>query len=225
MIFRMDATFQPFENRQQAGAELALALTHLKGTDSIVLAIPRGGVVVGYEVAAALGLELDVIVPRKIPAPEQEELAIGAVASWGDHERIIDEYSVRFLGVGEDYIERQVQIQLAEVNRRLQAYRGTTEPPQIAGRNVILVDDGIATGYTTRAAAVALRKLGAARVVLAVPVGPPDSVEMLRPFVDELVCLRTPTPFMAVGCWYRDFRQVSDAEVIDLLEKARSNTP
>ncbi|MGB9620733.1 MAG: phosphoribosyltransferase [Armatimonadota bacterium] len=219
----MDATFLPFDNRQQAGAELAQALAHLKGTDSIVLAIPRGGVVVGYEVASALGLELDVIVPRKIPAPDQEELAIGAVASWGDHECIIDEYSVRFLGVSEDYIERQVQIQLAEVNRRLQAYRGTTEPPNLSGRNVILVDDGIATGYTTRAAAVVLRKLGAARVVLAVPVGPPDSVEMLRPFVDELVCLRTPTPFMAVGYWYRDFRQVSDAEVIDLLERARSN--
>jgi putative phosphoribosyl transferase len=215
--------FEPFENRQQAGVELALALAELRGTDSIVLAIPRGGVVVGYEVATALGLELDVIVPRKIPAPGQEELAIGAVASWGDHERIMDEHSVRFLGVSEDYIERQVQIQLAEVNRRLQAYRGTTDPPNVVGRSVILADDGIATGYTTRAAAVALRKLGAARVVLAVPVGPPDSVEMLRPFVDELVCLRTPTPFMAVGYWYRDFRQVSDPEVIELLERARSS--
>jgi predicted phosphoribosyltransferase len=219
----MDAMFQPFENRQQAGVELALAMDDLKGTDSIVLAIPRGGVVVGYEVASALGLELDVIVPRKIPAPGQEELAIGAVASWGDHERIMDEHSVRFLGVSEDYIERQVQIQLDEVNRRLQAYRGTTEPPNVAGRNVILVDDGIATGYTTRAAAVALRRLGAGYVVLAVPVGPPDSIEMLRPFVDELICLRTPTPFMAVGYWYRDFRQVSDPEVIELLERTRSN--
>ena len=221
----MDAIFQPFENRKQAGAELALAMSALKGTDSIVLAIPRGGVVVGYEVASALGLELDVIVPRKIPAPGQEELAIGAVASWGDHERVMDEHSVRFLGVSEDYIERQVQIQLAEVNRRLQAYRGTTEPPNVAGRSVILVDDGIATGYTTRAAAVALRNLGAAQVVLAVPVGPPDSVEILRPLVDELICLRTPTPFMAVGYWYRDFRQVSDPEVIDLLERARAGSP
>ena len=215
--------FQPFENRQRAGAELAQAMSGLKGTDSIVLAIPRGGVVVGYEVASALGLELDVIVPRKIPAPGQEELAIGAVASWGDHERILDEHSVRFLGVSEDYIQRQVQIQLVEVNRRLQAYRGTTDPPNVARRNVILVDDGIATGYTTRAAAVALRKLGAARLILAVPVGPPDSVEMLRPFVDELICLRTPTPFTAVGYWYHDFRQVSDSEVIELLERARSN--
>jgi len=219
----MDAMFQPFENRQRAGAELAQAMSGLKGTDSIVLAIPRGGVVVGYEVASALGLELDVIVPRKIPAPGQEELAIGAVASWGDHERILDEHSVRFLGVSEDYIQRQVQIQLVEVNRRLQAYRGTTDPPNVARRNVILVDDGIATGYTTRAAAVALRKLGAARLILAVPVGPPDSVEMLRPFVDELICLRTPTPFTAVGYWYHDFRQVSDSEVIELLERARSN--
>ncbi|MCX8053048.1 MAG: phosphoribosyltransferase [Armatimonadetes bacterium] len=221
----MYRNYEPFDNRQQAGAELAAALNELKGTDSIVLAIPRGGVVVGYEVASALGLELDVIVPRKIPAPGQEELAIGAVASWGDHERIIDEHSVRFLGVSNEYIEHQVEIQLAEVNRRLQAYRGTTEPPNVEGRNVILVDDGIATGYTTRAAALALRKIGAGQVVLAVPVGPPDSVEMLRPFVDDLVCLRTPTPFMAVGYWYRDFRQVSDSEVIELLEKARGDSP
>ena len=220
----MDSMVQPFENRQQAGRELARELSAYRGTDSIVLAIPRGGVVVGYEVATELGLELDVIVPRKIPAPGQEELAIGAVASWGDHESIIDEHSVRFLGVSKDYIEQQVQIQLGEVNRRLQAYRGTTQPPSIAGRNVLLVDDGIATGYTTRAAAIALRKLGAARTVLAVPVAPPDSADALRPFVGELICLRTPTPFMAVGYWYLDFRQVEDAEVIELLERSRAQS-
>ncbi len=213
---------QAFETRQQAGAELARALDSYRDSDSIVLAIPRGGVVVGYEVARELDLELDVIVPRKIPAPQQEELAIGAVASWGDHEAILDEHSIRFLGVTQSYIEREVARQLEEINRRLLAYRGTKDPPQVAGRTVILVDDGIATGYTTRAAGIALRKLNAARVVLAVPVGPPDSIRALEPFFDEIVCLRTPEPFVAVGYWYNEFQQVSDAEVVELLEKAAS---
>jgi putative phosphoribosyl transferase len=213
---------EPFDTRQQAGKDLANALAKLKGVDCIVLAIPRGGVVVGYEVALALNVDMDVIVPRKIPAPMQEELAIGAVASWGDHERLLDERSVAYLGVSEDYIERAVETQLAEVNRRLLAYRGTTDPPNVAGRTVLLVDDGIATGYTTRAAALALKNLKAAEVILAVPVGPPDSIETIRPYVDELVCLKTPEPFMAVGYWYRDFRQVSDAEVNELLRKARA---
>ncbi len=218
----MRFTCEPFENRNEAGALLAQALEHYKGTDTIVLAIPRGGVVVGYEVATKLNLELDVIVPRKIPAPGQEELAIGAIASWGNHDIILDEQAIRFLGVSEEYIRRQTEVQLAEVNRRLLAYRGTNEPPDVKDRSVILVDDGVATGYTTRAAIIAIKSLGASRVVLAVPVGPPDSIEELRPYVDELVCLRTPTPFLAVGYWYRDFRQTTDAEVIDLLEKARS---
>jgi putative phosphoribosyl transferase len=213
---------EPFDTRQQAGKDLADALAKLKCVDCIVLAIPRGGVVVGYEVALALNVDLDVIVPRKIPAPMQEELAIGAVASWGDHERLLDERTVAYLGVSEAYIEGAVEAQLAEVNRRLLAYRGTTDPPNVAGRTVLLVDDGIATGYTTRAAALALKNLKAAKVILAVPVGPPDSLEAIRPCVDELICLKTPEPFMAVGYWYRDFRQVSDAEVNELLRNARA---
>lgn len=218
----MSALVEPFENRQEAGRALAAALLGYRDTDALVLAIPRGGVVVGYEVAKALNLELDVIVPRKIGAPDQPELAIGAVASWGNHETIIDERSVRFLGVTPEYIEREVQNQIVEVNRRLLAYRETTEPPNVAGRDTIVVDDGIATGYTTRAAAVALRHLNASRVILAVPVAPPDSLDGLRPSVDEIVCLKAPAPFLAVGYWYRDFAQVSDQEVIGLLKKARA---
>ena len=214
-------SIEPFENRQEAGRLLASALSDHKGTDCIVLAIPRGGVVVGYEVALGLDLAMDVVVPRKIGAPEQPELAIGAVASWGDHEQILDEQSVRYLGVTEDYIEQEVRAQLDEVNRRLLAYRGTPDPPDVAGRTVILVDDGIATGYTTRAAALALRRLGASRIVLAVPVAPPDALEAIESYVDSAVCLRTPSPFMAVGYWYRDFSQVSDAEVVMLLREAR----
>ncbi len=200
---------------------MARAIGPCGGGDCIVLAIPRGGVVVGYYVAEYLKLPMDVIVPRKIPAPGQPELAIGAVASWGDHEPIVDERSVRLLGVTQDYIEREARRQLEEINRRLIAYRGTTDPPDVKDREVILVDDGIATGYTTLAAATAAGRLGARSITLAVPVGPPDSVEALRGHVDRLICLRTPSPFMAVGCWYRDFEQVSDAEVIDLLRRAR----
>jgi predicted phosphoribosyltransferase len=201
---------------------LVTALEHLRGTDCIVLAIPRGGVVTAYEVANAFGWELDVIVPRKLRAPGQPELAIGAIASWGDHERLLDNRSIEMIGVSNEYIEREVSQQLAEVGRRLVAYRGTTDPPNIAGRTVIIVDDGIATGYTTRAAILAARNLKAAKIILAVPVGPSDSVEALRPYVDELICLKMPFPFMAVGYWYVDFEQVSDSEVIAVLEAARS---
>lgn len=209
-------------NRVQAGKELARALSSHKDTGAIVLAIPRGGACVGYEVAAELNLEMDVIVPRKLRAPAQPELAIGAVASWGDHARIVDEQSVRYLGVTDEYLEREVREQLEEVNRRLLAYRGKTQPPNVAGRTVLLVDDGIATGYTTRAAAIAVQNLGASRIVLAVPVGPPESVAAMEPYVDEVVCLLTPQPFMAVGYWYRDFEQVSDEAVVELLEKIRA---
>ena len=221
----MNAPVTPFGDRRQAGAELAAALEGYRGTESTVMAIPRGGVVVAYEVAVELDLALDVIVPRKLGAPGQPELAIGAVASWGNHEFIVDEQSVRYLGVSRDYIQREVDAQLAEITRRLQAYRKTTDPPDVEGRSVILVDDGIATGYTTRAAALALRNLKASRITLAVPVAPPDSLRAIRPYVDEIVCLKTPDPFLAVGYWYRDFAQVSDEEVISLLESARSRRP
>ena len=213
---------QVFENREQAGKELAKAIGPCEDEECVVLAIPRGGVVVGYVVAESLALPLDVVVPRKIPAPNQPELAIGAVASWGDNELMIDERSVRILGVTEDYITRESQRQLDEVTRRLIAYRGTTDPPDVRGKLVILVDDGIATGYTTLAAIAAMRRLGAESITLAVPVGPPESLETLRPRVDRLICLRTPSPFMAVGYWYWDFEQVSDDDVIELLRKARS---
>lgn len=218
----MNELLTPFVDRQQAGGELALALERYRATDSIVFAIPRGGAVVAYEVASDLDLQLDVIVPRKIGAPGQPELAIGAVACWGDREFVLDEQSVRYLGVSRGYIEREVGEQLAEVTRRLQAYRNTTDPPDVQGRSVILVDDGIATGYTTRAAALSLRNLNAARIILAVPVAPPDSLRAIQPYVDEIVCLKKPDPFTAVGYWYKDFEQVSDDEVITLLDRART---
>lgn len=221
----MNIPVSPYEDRQQAGRELAVLLERFRDSDAIVLAIPRGGVVVAYEVAQTLGLELDVIVPRKIGAPGQPELAIGAVASWGDHDAIIDEQSIRILGVSREYIEHEVERQLAEAARRLAAYRGTSAPPRVEGRTVILVDDGIATGYTTRAAAIALKNLKAGSIVLAVPVAPPDSLVAIKPYFDEIVCPRTPYPFLAVGYWYRSFEQVSDEEVIALLRSAGGASP
>ena len=200
---------------------LATRLYSFKDTQALVLAIPRGGVVVGYEIAKALGARLDVIVPRKIRAPHQEELAIGAVAAWGDHEAIVDDSTIRMLGVSYEYLTREVEYQLAEVNRRLLAYRGTTQPPDIEGKVTILVDDGVATGYTIRAAAVALRNLRAGKVIIAVPVGPPECIAALEQFADDVKCLATPDPFLAVGYWYRDFGQVSDEEVVALLRKAQ----
>lgn len=213
---------EPYKNRQEAGRDLARALTRYEGTDALILAVPRGGVVVAYEVAVSLGLDLDVIVPRKIGAPDQPELAIGAVSGWGNHRGIIDEQAVRYLGVTEDYLEREIAEQLAEAGRRLLAYRHSLEPPDVAGRGVIVIDDGIATGCTIRAGAAALRTLRAGRISLAVPVAPPDALPSLQPCFDEIVCLKTPQPFTAVGYWYRDFEQVSDAEVIALLESARA---
>lgn len=217
----MHTRVEPFTDRNEAGRLLGEALKEYKDTDCIVIAIPRGGVVVAYEVAVALNAALDVIVPRKIGAPGQPELAVGAVASWGDHQKIIDKDTTRMLGVSEEYISQEVDRQVAEINRRLETYRGTTEPPDVEGRTVMLVDDGVATGYTTRAAILALRHLDAEKIVLAVPVGPPDSIEALRHDVDEVVCLKTPVPFMAVGYWYRNFDQTTDDEVVDLLAKAR----
>lgn len=217
----MNTRSEPFRDRKQAGQELAKAIGPCEGR-CVVLAIPRGGVVVGYEVATRLGLPLDVIVPRKIGAPNQPELAIGAVTSWGDHNRIIDERTVRLMGVSDSYIEREADRQLEEIHRRLLLYRGSPNPPDITDREVILVDDGIATGYTTKAAAIAIKRLGAKSVTLAVPVGPPDSIESLRPYVDRLICLMTPLQFYAVGYWYQDFEQTTDAEVTELLQKAQS---
>lgn len=186
-----------------------------------MLAVPRGGVVVGYEVAEALDLPLDVVVPRKLGAPGEPELAIGAVAPWADGEAIVDPSAVRYLGVTESYIRRETEAQLAEIDRRLREYRGTTDPPDVAGKTVIVVDDGIATGYTIQAAIKTLRRLDPARLVLAVPVAAPEAANYLSNLVDEFHALETPTPFLAVGHWYVQFEQTTDEEVTELLQRRR----
>jgi predicted phosphoribosyltransferase len=207
-----------FKNRTEAGKLLAEALKDAGG-DVVVLAVPRGGVVVGYEVASALGAQLDVVITRKIGAPDNPELAVGAVAEDGTY--LLDQSIVDMLNVPEGYVEEEVERQKAEIKRRLKTYRSDADSVEIAGRNVILVDDGVATGSTLRAALRSLQNRGAKSVTVAVPVGPPDTIAQMRREADRVVCLSTPDPFYAIGEFYENFDQTSDEEVIALLERCR----
>lgn len=217
MIFGEDAPL--FEDRRDAGHRLAekLQALELKG-DIIVLALPRGGVPVGYEIARALDAPLDIFVTRKIGAPGNPEFAIGAIAS--DGTVVLDDNVVEDLYISDSYIESETERQLTEVQRRLSVYRGDEPPPRIEGRTVVLVDDGVATGATVRASLRALRQRGPARLVLAVPVGPPQTIAELRELADDIVVVDTPQPFWAIGRFYRSFSQTTDDQVIQLLEAA-----
>jgi putative phosphoribosyl transferase len=209
-----------FRDREDAGRQLAQTLAPYQGGNSIVLALPRGGVVVAYQVARALGLPLDVVVVRKLGAPSNPEFAIGAIGPGGV--RVLDEESVRLLGVSEDDLNDLDRKARAEMERRVGLFRGGLPQPEVRGRTVILVDDGIATGATARAAILALRFQGAGKIILAIPVGPRETVERLRREVDDVVCLLAPWhSFTAVGTWYDRFGQVSDAEVAEFLQRAR----
>jgi putative phosphoribosyl transferase len=207
-----------FENRTDAGRRLARLLgDYANRNDVIVLGIPRGGVPVAFEVAAALKAPLDVFISRKLGVPWQEELAFGAVASGGV--RILDADIVEALGISDSEIERITATVKREVERRERAYRGGRPPLEVERFTVILVDDGIATGASMRAAIGALRQLKPARLVVAVPVAPVTTCNRLRREVDQLVCVHMPESFMAIGQFYEDFSQVTDAEVSDLLQR------
>jgi len=198
---------------------LARELSFLKGAkDAIVLGLPRGGVVVAYEVARALGLPLDVYIARKIGAPYNPELAIGAVASSGD--MVLDEGLIHHLGVSEKYLKGEVERQKREIERRLKEYRGDRPPLELEGKRVVLVDDGVATGATTLAAIRAIKRQKPKEIILAVPVGPPEAIERLREEADRVICLHTPAFFWAVGAFYWNFEQTSDEEVKSLLQEA-----
>jgi putative phosphoribosyl transferase len=201
-----------FLNRRDAGAKLAEALERFHGGNTLVLGVPRGGVIVAAEVARSLGAPLDVVLARKLGAPDQPELAIGAVVG-GVEARLLDPALIRQLGVPEEYLDEETRRQREEIRRRIVDYRGDRPPPALEGKTVILVDDGIATGYTVRAAIVAILQQRPARLVVAVPVAPAEVCEGLQELADEVVCLSTPDPFYAVGAWYEEFGQNTDDEV------------
>jgi putative phosphoribosyl transferase len=208
----------PFENRGDAGAKLAAKLLHYADRpDVIVLGLARGGVPVAYEVARTLHAPLDVFVVRKLGVPGQEELAMGAIASGGV--RVLNPEVTRYVEASDAVVDLVARQEAAELDRRERLYRGHRPPPQVNAQIVILVDDGLATGSTMRAAILALRQMQPARIVVAVPVAAPETCAELRSEVDELVCAATPEPFMAVGLWYLDFSQTSDEEVRQLLER------
>ena len=215
----MEKVALPFRDRVQAGRMLARALEAYRGRgDVLVLALPRGGVPVACEIAAALGAQVDLMIVRKLGTPGQEELAMGAIASGGI--RVLNEDVVGPLGISEMALAQVEARERREIERREREYRGERPRPAVAGRCVVLVDDGVATGATMRAAIAGLRRQQPARLVVAVPVAPPETVEVLKAEADEVVCLAAPEIFMAIGRWYIDFAQLSDDDVRECLARA-----
>ena len=211
-----------YRDRSEAGKQLAARLAKYANRDDVlVLALPRGGVPVGFEVAKQLHVPLDIFLVRKLGLPGHEELAMGAISTGGV--RVLNEDVVDYLQIPEGVIDAIAAIELRELERRERAYRGDRPEPDVQGKTIILVDDGLATGSTMRAAAVALRQQNPARIVIAVPVSAPQTCDEYRMGVDEIVCASTPEPFRGVGQWYRDFSQTTDDEVRELLEKAQAS--
>lgn len=208
-----------FANRKDAGHRLAARLAHYKDRHPVVLAMPRGGVPVAAEVAAALEAPLDLVLVRKIGVPYQRELAMGAVVDGGAPIVVRNEDVIRMTGVTDEEFAAICERELAEIERRRRVYLGTREPIDVAGRVVIVVDDGIATGATTRAALRGVRQREPAELVLAVPVAPTDTIESLESEADTIVCLESYVDFGAIGYFYKDFSQTTDQEVIDILAR------
>jgi putative phosphoribosyl transferase len=212
-----------FANRQEAGRRLASALVHFKTQRPVVLALARGGVPVGFEIAQSLAAPLDVLLVRKIGAPGSPELAIGAIVDGEHPERFIDQRMVTAMSVPQSYLNREIAEQSAEIERRRKIYFQDRAPADVEGATAIVVDDGIATGATMRAALRATRRRRPAKLVLSAPVASPTAIEALRGEVDEVVCLEGSQEFFAIGEFYRDFHQVSDEEVVALLKGAASS--
>lgn len=210
-----------FKNRTDAGRKLAQALEKYKNAaNTVILALPRGGVVVGYQVAKKLNLPLDIVVPRKIGAPGNPEFAIGAITETG--EGIFDEETIKTYNISKDYIENEIKKEKAEAERRLKLYRGKRPCLVLTGKTVIVLDDGLATGLTMRAAIKTVKARNPRRIVVAIPIGPPDSIEMIKREVDEIIYLDAPFFFGAVGAFYEEFSQTTDEEVIELLERSKN---
>lgn len=212
-----------FRDRSEAGRHLATKLTRYKDRpDVLVLALPRGGVPVAFEVAQTLHVPLDIFLVRKLGVPGHEELAMGAIAT-GDV-RVLNEDMIDYLGIPPTVIDSIAETELKELKRRERAYRGNRPEPDVNDKTIILIDDGLATGSTIRAAAQAIRRQAPARIIVAVPVSAQETCDEYRIGVDEIVCALTPEPFFGVGQWYLDFSQTTDEEVRDLLAQARGET-
>ena len=210
-----------YRDRIDAGKQLAVRLSNYANRDDVlVLALPRGGVPVAYEVAKVLHAPLDIFLVRKLGVPGHEELAMGAIATGGV--RVINADVVDYLRIPARVVDAVVDTELRELERRERLYRGTRAEPDVSGKTVILVDDGLATGSTMRAAVEALRQQNPARIVVAVPVSAPETCNEYRMGVDEIICVQTPKPFMGVGMWYRDFSQTTDEEVREILARSEN---
>ncbi len=211
---------EPFENRQEAGRLLAQQLDTYRGWRAVVLGIPRGGIVVARELADALQADMDLMLAHKLGSPGQPELAMGSVTE--DGHLLLNEEVVAALGVDDAHIQQEKARQMAEIKRRTGLFRRARERVPLTGKTVIITDDGVATGATMRAGVIAARRRGAARVVVAVPVAPPDTAAALRTVADTVVCLATPEPFYGIGAFYADFHQIPDEEVLAALAAAAS---
>lgn len=211
-----------YKDRYDAGQQLAEKLKKYTDDKPIILALPRGGVILGYAVAKALKAPLDVIVPRKIGAPYHPEFGVGAIAPNGV--RIINSDTINLLKISDSEIEEITELETLEMNRRIKLYRKDLPPLDVNGKTVIVVDDGIATGVSTRAAIMSIKKMSPQKIVLAVPVCPPETTAKFQKEVDEFICLNEFPDFFAVSAYYNNFEQTSDAEVINLLQKAKIET-
>lgn len=208
-----------FIDRRDAGNKLALELEKFKGDNSIILAVPRGGIITAYETIKKYEFQWDLIIPRKIGSPHNKEVAIGAVTSDGTY--FLNEKYIDMLNISQEYIEKQVYEQTNEIKRRLKKYKGNENFPEVKDKTVIIIDDGIATGFTILAAIKSIKKHGAKKIVLAVPVAPRDTVVYLEAVVDEVICLLIPDEFYAVGLHYKNFEQNTDEEVINIINELR----
>jgi predicted phosphoribosyltransferase len=214
----------PYKDRTEAAGQLVdLLQPYASGPHGLILALPRGGVPVAYEIARRLHLELDLMLVRKLGVPGHAELAMGAIAPGGT--LVLNEEVIRGLAISDEAIDRVAAAELQELRRRERTYRGERPAPRVQGRRVILVDDGLATGATMRAAVAVVRHQQPAEVVVAVPVAPPDTVAALRQAADVVICPATPEPFLGIGRWYEDFAQVTDEDVRALLARAWQQRP
>ena len=208
-----------FLDRMDAGEKLTDSLEKFKDENVIVFAVPRGGLAVAYDTIKKLGFKWDLIIPRKIGAPHNKEFAIGAVSVDGSY--FLNNDYVQMVGISQDYIENEVLEQIKEIKRRMKEYRGVDTFPEVKDKTVIIIDDGIATGFTILAVIKAVKKKGAKKIILAIPVGPRETIEEFKELVDEVICLYIPDEFYAVGSYYINFEQVTDEQVFKIIKELR----